>query len=635
MRAPSVPAQTAKATIVLSVPRAPAQARRHPQYVSVNANSLVVSLAGTTLATIPLAAPACSDAGNGTLACTVTFAAPVGTSTMTFATFASSAGTGTPLSIVALPVTIVANAANTIALTMNGVPASIELHVAPPVAVVTSPPVATAVTVSIVARDASQAVIVGPGSYADASGNPLSFALSSSDPAHAALSTAALSAPGQTASIAFAGTTAVPTIQIAATGGALSAMASLAIEGGPIPYPLTVSSTEQPVILNSPGPTLGDANVPDGFFSVIYNAGTGTYTGWTAGVIGCSPGSTGVVTSPDMLNFAAVPTALPSPAPSGVPCVSPTTPQAQAVLAPTAYDVLSTLFDSEYAGPGTVLQLGAGRYVLIYHGENHSFSGSLGTINSNAYEFYATIGLATSPDGIAWTRPGGVGHNAVIAAVAPMPSAAPSAGVGAAEPTAVIGAGGNVYTVYSEFFPNVASPGATATPGQVALARATAANVAPGGFMKWFEGAFTQPGTLPAGGVGGAYSALIPAGGACLGAQRQAGLAYYQAGGVYVLLMTCTTAFTYSESKDLLSWTIPAAIPGAPVISASPPPCSYTYGHLSLHSLAPPAPQYTIANAGWMYYYRGLVGGAPCSPPPIPPPGPHQMFRSAYTIAGP
>ena len=632
--APQSQARMAKATMTLAVPRAAAATGRRTQYVSVNANSLVVSVAGTILATTALAAPACVNGGSGTLACTVTFNAPVGTSAMTFATYASTNGSGTPLSLVTMSETIVANAVNTIALTLNGVPASVELHVDPPVVLVTSPPVAATVTVSLLARDASKALIVGPGAYADSNGNPLTFTLTSSDTTHAALSTTTIAAPGQTASIAFAGTAAVPTIAIGAIGGALSTKASLAIEGGPIPYPLAVSGTEQPVILNSPGPTLGDSNVPDGFFSVIYNAGSGTYTGWTAGIIGCAPGSTGVVTSTDMLHFTAVPTALPSPVPS-VACVSPTTPQAQAVLGPTAYNVLSTVFDSEYAGPGTVVQLGAGRYVLIYHGENHSFSGSLGTVNSNLYEFYATVGIATSPDGIVWTRPGGVGNNAVIAAVAPMPSTAPSAGVGAAEPTSVIGTDGNVYTIYSEFFPNIPAPGATPTPGQFALAIAPAANVAPGGFTKWFEGAFTQPAMLPSGGVGGQYSALLPAGGGCVGVQRQGGLAYYQAGGVYVLVMSCNTAFAYAESKDLLSWTVPAVIPGAPALVASPPPCGYTYGHASLHSLAPPAAQYTIANAGWMYYERASVSGPSCNPTPLPPPGPHQMFRLNYTIAGP
>lgn len=192
------------------------------------------------------------------------------------------------------------------------------------------------------------------------------------------------------------------------------------------------------------------------------------------------------------------------------------------------------LFDADYSGPGTVLRAANGAdLIMIYHSENNMFGG----VHGPPIPFYASIGLARSGDnGRTWTRIG-----QIISGSAAKP--ATPATLGAAAPS-VIAAGGYLYCFFNDIIANGANV--------VHLARAPIeTDGAPGTWMKWHRGSFSQPG------LGGASTAVQ--------GQAPPGITTVQAGQPsvsfntflqrYVMLFYSHVGFHYSTSSDLITWT--------------------------------------------------------------------------------
>lgn len=120
-------------------PHAPSSGVRAPKYVSAYTNSFAVSAPGMTPQVVRV-----NDAGIGSSSCTTYNASgwtqckmqmvmPAGSYAAKFAAYASTDGSGTPLSIVVMNVTIAAGIANTLpSITLAGVPASLALTVGTP-----------------------------------------------------------------------------------------------------------------------------------------------------------------------------------------------------------------------------------------------------------------------------------------------------------------------------------------------------------------------------------------------------------------------------------------------------------------------------------------------------------------------
>ena len=160
-------AQIVSVAFTIIVPTASGEAaRRVPNYVSASTKSASISVGSGTPVVV-----------NCTATCSGTVNAPVGSDTFSVKLYDATNGSGNVLSTGTLTQTIVANTANSVNVTFNGVVASLQMSAFPTV----TPGTAGSVAVGINALDADGNAIIGPGSYVDANGNPVTITLADSD----------------------------------------------------------------------------------------------------------------------------------------------------------------------------------------------------------------------------------------------------------------------------------------------------------------------------------------------------------------------------------------------------------------------------------------------------------------------
>ncbi|HTU70043.1 MAG TPA: hypothetical protein VMF11_06945 [Candidatus Baltobacteraceae bacterium] len=172
------------ATFAIVVPAASTMERVRPNYVSPNTQSLSITLtqANGVAVTSPTpevvaltpGSPNCSTAASGGTTCSVTSTYPTGSDVWKLALYASTDGTGTPLSINTVAATV-KTGSNTVDLTMNPVVASLAFSPA-----YASCAYGASCTNAVVldALDASGATIIGPGSYVNSSQSAVTISIS-------------------------------------------------------------------------------------------------------------------------------------------------------------------------------------------------------------------------------------------------------------------------------------------------------------------------------------------------------------------------------------------------------------------------------------------------------------------------
>jgi hypothetical protein len=172
-RASAAPLMT-QVTITIDNPSATTSAavRRRPAYLSQATQSITISINGGT----PVAQNLTPSGGNcstpsfgATPVCTLVASAPVGSDTFTFVTYDGTNGTGNVLSRNTIVQTITAGIANTVAVTLQGVPVGMLAYPYPGQANVI--PTASGYTLTgttvadffVASTDADKNVIIGPG----------------------------------------------------------------------------------------------------------------------------------------------------------------------------------------------------------------------------------------------------------------------------------------------------------------------------------------------------------------------------------------------------------------------------------------------------------------------------------------
>ncbi len=179
--------QSVPVKFTITVPTAQTLGRVRPAYVSPSTQSATLSVAsqsggGTTTTTV-----------NCTATCAATISAPIGSDTFSGKLFDAQNGGGNLLSTGSLTQTIIANQANTINATFNGVVKSIAVAFA---GAQVTPGTAGSIGVTLKALDSDGNAIIGPGSYVDADGNPLNITLADSDTSgHSTLSSTMVTQP--------------------------------------------------------------------------------------------------------------------------------------------------------------------------------------------------------------------------------------------------------------------------------------------------------------------------------------------------------------------------------------------------------------------------------------------------------
>src|ERR1700736_2709300 len=146
------PSQTGLERLTITIPaKSSSLVKRTPRYISSLTQSVTITIPGGASTTFSLTAssPNCTQ-GSAGLKCVITFPVPVGTTSVQFATLASTDGTGTPLSVATVPVTVTAGQVNDVTVTLNGVVKTVAVAVSP---IAVSAGTATMVNVSVSALD--------------------------------------------------------------------------------------------------------------------------------------------------------------------------------------------------------------------------------------------------------------------------------------------------------------------------------------------------------------------------------------------------------------------------------------------------------------------------------------------------
>jgi hypothetical protein len=287
-------AATGTASFTIRIPAKSSTAasnRRSPAYVSPATGSVTFTVAAqTTVVPLTLGSASCPLSG-GFYTCTAQSDVPAGSNeTITVATYASANGTGTPLSTNTVTKTIVAGTNTSVGVILNGVVNKLSVQYS-----ATSVTVGTgaSITATLVAYDAAQDQIVGPGVLVDSAGNPITASLAASGPDAANFTVGPESGAGSTAiswSITYNGsgpagsaiftasaTTTTPTTYTFTAGSP----ETITVGGGPSPSPSPSASPSA-----SPSPSPSPSHTPVASPSAPTLTGPTSYNGQ-----GWGPGS--------------------------------------------------------------------------------------------------------------------------------------------------------------------------------------------------------------------------------------------------------------------------------------------------------------------------------------------------------
>ena len=292
-------------TVTLGIPgNTPQSAARKPQYVSPNTQSITIGLASVNgVAPVPLptptvfaiAAPACTT--TAPITCTFTFGVPSATNVvLTISAFASTNGTGTPLSTGLTPPVNTTLPNPTFRASLGGTPKSVIFTIGTSTTPSTSASISTAIPIQlhVIALDASNATIIGSTPSIPYS-SPITLTMTG-DPSHdLSLSTATITAPGSaggatTFSIFYAPaslTTQLTSVSLVASVGG-NTIGSLTIN----PLNLVTSANGLTTLIN--GGASSSIGVQEfgntGAFSLV---GPGSFATVTCSPVSCAPSTSG------------------------------------------------------------------------------------------------------------------------------------------------------------------------------------------------------------------------------------------------------------------------------------------------------------------------------------------------------
>ena len=203
--ATSAPQSSARVTATIKIPNAAAtqSTRRRVQYFSPATQSATISVNGGTPASVNLtpSSPNCSTGAGGTV-CIVSLNALIGTDTFAVILYDGLNGSGNVLSSATVTQAIV-NGPNNINLITNGVLNNIVIGLSQSAFTVGTP---ASIMVSVMATDPDGDTIVGPGNFADASGDALTVHLTDTDTSGATtLTPSSITAPATGVTLTYTG----------------------------------------------------------------------------------------------------------------------------------------------------------------------------------------------------------------------------------------------------------------------------------------------------------------------------------------------------------------------------------------------------------------------------------------------
>jgi uncharacterized protein (TIGR03437 family) len=283
---------------------------------------------------------------------------------------------------------------------------------------------------------------------------------------------------------------------------------------------------------------------------------------------------------------------------------------------------LDTEFDENYAAPGSVVQdptRPPGNLIMIYEAENHCPGGV------HQVPFYATAGFARSSDnGKTWPAPvngvlGGPIRHPVLQSPAPQPST-PHPYMGDAIPSAFVDTDANnesyLYVTFTSY-PTQSIRVARAKLGQDPL-----------NFLKWYNGAFNQPG------IGGLESSVLASPGCTGGRPYHSEISYNDDLSLYLLVFVCQNGpassqvlgwyYSTATSLALQDWTAPQLIANSQYPVTTPCPGQTTGDQVDgwyPSLMSPGAAAGHTKLSGYVFFYSGCAGAST-----------RQMMSRTFTI---
>jgi streptogramin lyase len=170
---PRAAPDTVSVTVRIAVPRSPSNVKKKPNFVSPATQSVAVTVRG---AGPPTGVTVVGNCAQGF--CSQTVSAPIGSDEFSVSLYSQPNATGSVLSSGSTTSQILAGANNVVSITFDPVVQSASANVATPLGAGQ----ATSVPVAIVPLDPSGATIVGPGTFENANGVPVSVSISLDDP---------------------------------------------------------------------------------------------------------------------------------------------------------------------------------------------------------------------------------------------------------------------------------------------------------------------------------------------------------------------------------------------------------------------------------------------------------------------
>ncbi len=299
--------------------------------------------------------------------------------------------------------------------------------------------------------------------------------------------------------------------------------------------------------------SMGLFNVPD-MHTAVLRQSDNSYLLWITGNIGPSGGSIARLSTKDFYHYENAGPGTPTHAkPVMTPSCRTSLPRAarrgararRGMDKSDATSLISCLqnFDADYVGANSVITASNGKDLLMFYEAGNKTRGN-DTI-PHGWE-YNVMAMARSTDnGFSWKREG-----VILSGTDPKPTHETGATQpGISEPGTVV-ANGYIYMFY-QYIPNQSSD--PEAPSVIQVARApVSGDGAPGTWVKYYHGSFSQPG------IGGRGSRIVATGeGTACTRPVQAWPAFSTYLNAYVLTFLCNEGWFFSTSTDLITWSAP------------------------------------------------------------------------------
>ncbi len=384
------------------------------------------------------------------------------------------------------------------------------------------------------------------------------------------------------------------TLSASSSAGTVTRSATVTLATVNITLDATLSATQ--VFHFGQADAMGLFNVPDMHLAALRQT-NGSYLLWITGNIGASGGSVTRLSTSDFLLYQyAGPSATPPPLPVMAPSCDGVTPACLANI------------DADYVGANTVVRAANGSDLLMFYEAGNK---TIGSVAQTGWEYNETSVARSTDNGLTWIKTG-PGAGPILSGS----DAKPTTSVGTTQPgisePGAIAVNGYLY-MFFQYVPNKTSE--PEAPSVIQAARASVgSDGAPGSWMKYYNGGWTEPG------LGGQGTTIVPTG-TIATRPVEVWPVYSSYLNAYVLLFLANEGWFFTTSTDLVTWSAPKNFMPM-VMWQNCQPMSWNYVFVT-----PGSDPGTIGQTGYVLYAHTDQKGLGCGSF-----APHELWVRSFTF---